>query len=167
VDSTALLNLVSALALLAGLIFTGAQIRAAQKQRGREALLQLLQSLRTPEFVVGITIIGDLPDGLHQNEFEARVGEKIYAVRYVLFSLESVGALVQRRDVPIDLVSDFMHGVVGYTWKKTRQYIFDRRQKMGVPTIFEYVQWLAEQLEKRSAQMPRQPAYIAYRDWKP
>ncbi len=166
-DSAALLNLVSAMALLSGLVFTGLQIRAAQKQRGREAILQLLQSFRTPEFTAGITIIIDLPDGLHQDALEARLGDKINSVRFVLFSLESVGALVQKRDVPIDLVNDVLHGPVIYTWRKTQQYILDLRLKMGVPTVFEYVQWLAEQLTKRAEQEPRQPAYIAYRGWKP
>ncbi len=166
-DSAALLNSVSALALVGGLVFTGLQIRAAQKQRWREAMLQLLQSLRTPEFVTGITLIGNLPDGLHEEELDTYLGEKINSVRFVLFSLESVGALVQKRDVPIDLVSDFLHGPVTYTWRKTEQYILDRRQRMGVPTVFEYVQWLAEQLAKRAEQEPRQAAYIAYRDWRP
>ena len=33
-------------------------------------------------------------------------------------------------------------------------------------TYYEWVQWLAEQFEKRESKIPVVPSYIAHRDWK-
>jgi hypothetical protein len=163
--SGAVLNLVSALALFGGLVFTGLQIRASQQQRSRETMFQLLQSFRTREFVEGMTVFADLPDGLSRAELEARLGDKLLPVRMVLFALESIGSLVQKREIPIDLVEEYFRGPVLLAWRKTEHYMRDLRADIGSPRVYEYVQWLAERIAERNAD-GREPAYIAYRDWK-
>jgi hypothetical protein len=165
-DSGAVLNLVSALALVGGLVFTGLQIRSAQQQRSRETLLQLLQSFRTREFVEGMMVFADLPDRLSRAETEARLGGKLLAVRMVLFSMESIGSLVQKHEIPIALLEEYFSGPVLLTWRKMERYTHDLRRDLGDPRIYEYVQWLAERMAERGAR-DHQPAYIAYRDWKP
>jgi hypothetical protein len=140
--------------------------RIAQRQRGRDALLQLIQSFRTPEFAEGITVISDLPDGLSKLDLEKQVGDKILCVRALLFSLESVGSLVRKREIPIVLVEDFFKGPVILTWRKTAQYTQDLRADLKMDTVYEYVQWMAERLLERGKTKPRVPAYVAYRDWK-
>ncbi|HWA30846.1 MAG TPA: hypothetical protein VG867_07100 [Rhizomicrobium sp.] len=166
-DSSAFLNLVSAGALLAGLLFTGFQIRMSQRQRAREGMLQLMQSFRTPEFAAGFIILADLPDALSKPELEARLGEKILSIRIVLFTIESIGSLVQKREIPLDLVEDFFRGPVILAWRKTEQYVSDLRAQTGLDTVYEYVQWLAERLGENDSGKRRIPAYIAHRDWTP
>ncbi|HEX3673566.1 MAG TPA: hypothetical protein VHU87_04775, partial [Rhizomicrobium sp.] len=130
-NSAALFNLVSALALVGGLVFTGLQIRAAQQQRSRETMLQLLQSFRTREFVEGMIVFADLPDGLSRAELEARVGDKLLAVRMVLFSLETIGSLVQKREIPLDLVVEYLNGPLLFAWRKAEQFTYDLRTAVG------------------------------------
>ncbi len=83
-DFQPLLNLVSTIAIVAGLVFAGIQIRLAQQQRARDSAIQLMQSFRTPEFVAGIAVLIDLPDGLSRTEIRTRLGDKFNSVLLML-----------------------------------------------------------------------------------
>ena len=50
-------------------------------------------------------------------------------------------------------------------WKKFEKYIIGVRELNKRDTYGEWVQWLAEQFEKRESKSPAVPAHIAYRDW--
>jgi hypothetical protein len=166
-DFLPLLNLVSTLAIVAGLIFAGWQVRLAQQQRARDSAIQLMQSFRTPEFVAGIAVLIDLPDGLSRTEIRTRLGDKFNSVLLMLLSLESVGILVQKREIPLELVEDFFTGPTLLGWRKMEKYIHDLRKEMQMDTPMEYFQFLAEQMLRRQKAHLSAPAHIAHRDWKP
>jgi hypothetical protein len=162
-----LLNLVSTIAIVAGLVFAGLQVRLAQQQRARDSAIHLMQSFRTPEFVAGIAVLIDLPDGLSRTEIRTRLGDKFNSVLLVLLSLEAVGILVQKREIPLELVEDFFTGPTLLGWRKMEKYIHDLRKEMQMDTPMEYFQFLAEQMIRRQRAQPSAPAHIAHRDWKP
>jgi hypothetical protein len=162
-----LLNLVSTIAIVAGLVFAGIQVELARQQRKRDSSIQLMQSFRTPEIVAGIAALIELPSGLSKAELQAQFGEKLNDVLLMLLSLESVGILVQKRDIPIDLAEDFFFAPTVVGWQKLKRYIEDLRREMQVDTPLEYFQFLAEQMIRRQNSRPSPPAYIAHRDWTP
>lgn len=166
-DLPAFLTLVSTAAIVAGLVFAGLQVRLAQQQRKRDSAIQLMQSFRTPEIVSGIVTIIDLPGGLSKRELQARLGDKLNDVLLLLLSLEAVGILVAKREVPIELADDFFSGPIIIGWQKLERYIRDMRAEMQVDTTCEYFQFLAEQLIKRQNSRPCPPAYVEYHDWVP
>jgi hypothetical protein len=109
--------------------------------------------------------IFNLPDGLSKAEIEERVGGRMTS-RLVMFgTFESLGILISRREMSLALVDDFFSGPVVLVWREFRKYIEEVRAVSQRDTHAEYVQWLAEQFEKRESRTPAVPAYIALRDW--
>lgn len=164
---SSVLEIVSTLAIVGSLVFAGVQVNLARKQRQRETAIQLMQSFRTPEIVCGITTLIELPPGLSKAELQARYGDKMDNILLLLLSIESVGILVQKREMPIELAEDFFFGPTITGWRKLERYIRDIREELQVDTPLEYFQFLAEQMIRRQEQHPKPPAHIAYRDWRP
>ena len=66
----------------------------------------------------------------------------------------------------LELVDNFFGGAIILYWKRYKNYFTELRKTSGRENYGEWVQWLAEQLEKRAAKEPLMPAHIEYRDWK-
>lgn len=69
-----ILNLVSTLAVLAGVIFGVLQLRQFERGRRREGAVLILNSLQTEEFLRGLRVLGEIPPGLDKTGVEARGG---------------------------------------------------------------------------------------------
>jgi hypothetical protein len=156
---TVLIALAGGLALL--------QLRHSQQSRDREAALQLLRSFQTPEFARGMQLVFEMPDGLDKAALEAYVGDRMGELYTVLTTLESIGILLHRRELSIDMVDDFFSGVIVLAGRRCARYFEEVRRETGRQTIGEWVQWLAEQFIAREGQRAVVPAHIAYRDWRP
>ena len=165
-DVNTLLGLISTFAIVVGLLFAGVQLRILNKQRSRESALQLLHSIQTPDFPEAVNILVDLPEGLSKKEIEERLGDKIKCVLAMLGTFESLGILIFRREIDINLVEDFFSGIIILTGEKFKNYIKDVRELSNRPTYYEWMQWMYEQIEKRESKTPAVPAYIEYRTWK-
>lgn len=153
------LNIVSTLAIVAGLLFAGWQVRLLQQQSRREAALQLIQNYQSPEFVRGIWLISTLPDGLSKAEIEQRLGDGTPSILVVMFALENIGFLVSRGEISIELVQSVFMGPTTVGWRKLERYVKDLRTELNAETPMEYFQWLAERLARHHAQHPLSPAY--------
>ena len=165
-DFRTILSIFSTVAIVAGGIFAGVQLRQFNKHRARESALQLLHSFRTPDFLYAANIVFDLPDELSKKELEARLGEKMTSVLVLFGTFESLGILVFRREMDIRLVEDFFSGIIIYSGKKFKNYLVEVRESSNRQTYYEWYQWLFEQVEKRESKTPAIPAFIAFRDWK-
>jgi len=165
-DFRTLLTLISTTAIVAGGIFAAVQLRHLNKQRARDSAMQMLHSFQTREFMDGYDIIFNLPMGLSKKEIEERVGDRMVSVLVVLGTFESLGILVHRREISLELIDDFFSGGIVLAWKKFEKYIVGVRELNKRETYAEWVQWLAEQFEKRESTTPVVPAHIAFRDWK-
>jgi hypothetical protein len=84
----------------------------------------------------------------------------------MLLSLESVGILVQKREIPLELVEDFFTSPTLLGWRKMEKYIHDLRKEMQMDTPMEYFQFLAEKMLRRQKSHPSAPVYLTHRDWK-
>src|SRR5262249_14818904 len=135
-------------------IFAGVQLRHLYKQRMRDSALQMLQSFQTAEFTEAVDIVFNLPEGLSRKQIEERLGDKIICVRVMLGTFESLGIMVFRREISIELVDDFFSGIIILCWKKSRKFIEEIRASSNRDTYYEWVQWLAEQFEKRESKTP-------------
>ncbi len=165
-DFRTYLSLFSTIAIVCAGIFAGVQLRHLYKQRLRDSALQMLQSFQTAEFTEAVDIVFNLPEGLSRKQIEERLGEKIVCVRVMLGTFESLGIMVFRREISIELVDDFFSGIIIMCWKKFRKFIEEIRGSSNRETYYEWVQWLAEQFEKRESKTPAVPSYIAHRNWK-
>ena len=166
-DLSNLANLINAFAVTAGVIFAAVQIRYYRRQRQREAMLELVKSFQSPAFTNALRRVLSLPDGADAKKIHKVLGpEGEDAVYMVSLTWESLGLLVFRREVTLDLVGDFFSGPIIASWRKLSRYIAGLRREAQRETYFEWVQWLAERMIEDEKETPPIPAHIAYRQWK-
>jgi len=162
-----ILQAIATATFVAGAIFAAVQIRHLRMAREREVALTLLRFLQTPDFVKGLRLMYDLEPGLSRAEVEARLGPDMHLVYTMMTTWESLGVLVFRRQLSLDLMDDFISGSFLLSWEKLHRYVAEERANRGRETLFEWFQWLAERMLERESRVPAVPAHQAHREWRP
>jgi len=165
-DAELLLQAVQATAVIVGVGFAVFETRKYRGERNREAALELVHTFQTSEFAKALLLVYRLPDGLSKAEIEADVGEEFYLVYAMMTTWESIGILVYRGEVGIDLVDDFFSGPIVLSWRKLQRYFFDQRRETGRETFGEWFQWLAERFVEREGAATPVPAHVQFRNWR-
>lgn len=158
------LQAIETAAVIVGVVFGLIQLRQLRSQRAVQAGIELLHPLQAPQSVEAIMLVYSLPDNLSGEQVRERLGTHFGSVLGVLGMFESLGPLVARGHVPVEMYSDFYRGVTILCWKKLRGYIEEQRQS-GWPSLFEWLQWLAERMEERQALSSDVPAFERFKDW--
>ena len=158
---------IQALAVVVGVGFAVYETRRYRQQRNREAAMELLHAFQTPDFAKALVLVYRLPDGLSKEDIELRLGEDLHRVYAMTTTWESIGVLVRRGEVDIELVDDFFSGPIVVSWRKLHGYFEGERAQTGRETIGEWFQWLAEQFANRESEAAPVPAHVQYRDWRP
>jgi len=164
-DLAFLLDIVSTVAVIIGIVFGINQLRQYRLSRRRDSALFLLNSYQTAEFLQGIWTILSLPDGLTKKEIEERVVDEIKVIYLVMSIFESIGILVFHNEVTMDMVDDAYSGPITLSWQKLELYVSGLREEHQRETMFEWFQWLAERLRDREKTRPPVPAHIAHKEW--
>src|SRR5438874_10808849 len=160
-------NLINAFAVTAGVIFAAAQIRYYRQRRRRESMLELVRSFQSPAFTSALRRVLSLPDGADAQKIREMLGpDGEDAVYLVSLTWESLGVLVFRREVTLDLVDDFFSGPILLSWQKLKVYSEEWRRTLKRETGNEWFHWLAERMIEREKLSPPVPAYIAHRTWR-
>lgn len=160
-----LLQAIQTVAVLVGVVFGLIQLRQIRTQREVQAGIELLRPLQAPETAEALMLVHALPDNLTSSELRARLGEHYGATVGVLALFESLGPLVARGHVPVDMYSEFYRGVTVLCWRKTSRFIHEQRAA-GWPNLFEWLQWLAERMEERRVASGEVPAFERFATWK-
>ena len=162
---TLALQAIETAAVTAGVVFALVQLRHLRVQREVQGGIELLRPLQAPGNAEVLMLIYQLPDNLDGKELRKRLGKNFGAALSVLDMFESLGPLVARGHVPIEMYSEFYRGITVLCWRKTRRYIEEER-KLGWPNFYEWLQWLAERIEERSALSEDMPAFERFRRWR-
>jgi hypothetical protein len=166
-DIGTLANLINAIAVTGALIFAAAQVGYYRQRRRREAMLELVRSFQSPAFTSALRRVLSLPDGADTQKIREVLGpDGEDAVYLVSLTWESLGVLVFRREVTLDLVDDFFSGPIVLSWQKLKAYSEEWRHRLKRETGNEWFHWLAERMMEREKLSPPVPAYIAHRDWR-
>jgi hypothetical protein len=166
-DISTLANLINAIAVTAGVIFAAAQIRQYRQRRQRDAMLELVRSFQSPAFTAALRRVLSLPDGADAAKIREVLGpDGEDAVYLVSLTWESLGVLVFRREVTLDLVDDFFSGPLVISWQKLKVYSEEWRRTLNRETGNEWFHWLAERMLEREQTAPPIPAYEAHRNWR-
>lgn len=166
-DLSTIVDVVSIIAVVSGLIFFGVELRQFRLSRERESALELFNTYCSPEFMRGVRAITQIPDDQSKEQVEKLIGERMDDVYFVLAILEGMGALVHKQELSLELVDDFFSGIIVTTWSKLRRFAEEEREALDRETWMEWTQWLAERIIEREMTMTAIPAYTEYRDWKP
>jgi hypothetical protein len=159
------LQAVETAAVLSGVVFGLIQLRQLRLQREIEAGIEVLHPLQAPQMAATVMAVHSLPEGLDGEQLQKRLGSRFAAVMDVLAMLESLGPLIARGHVPVEMYADSYRGVTVLLWKKMKPYIDDQRAH-GWSNLYEWVQWLAEQMEARSDLASDVPAFKRFKAWK-
>lgn len=159
------LQAVETLAVIAAVGFAIVQLRQYRRDRSGDAAMELLHSFQTADFARALCLVYAMPDGLSKEEIETRCGDDFHLVYALMTTWESLGILVHRGELKLDVVDDFFSGPVRISWMKLRAQVEGEREQLGRETIGEWFQWLAERLEQRELGMPPVPAHVAHAEW--
>lgn len=159
-------QIVEAIAVTFAVAFAVVEWRQHTRRQDREAALELLHSFQTPDFAKALLLVYALPEeALSKQQIEERFGEDMHLV-YALTTLwESIGVLVFRGEIRLELISDFFSGPIKICWQKLQNYFIEEREENQRETIGEWFQWLAERLEEREDKSARIAAHIAHKNW--
>lgn len=167
VDLDTFFSFIQASAVVVAVIFGIVQVQQFRRAHEREAAFDLVHSLQTPEMLSALRLLDALSMDLSVEEIEERVGADADRIQILMGTWESLGILVYRREVSLDLVDDFYSGSIIHSWLKLRPLVFDLRERTGRATRWEFFQWLAERMLEREEKAPPVPAYLAHANWKP
>jgi len=159
------LQLVETSAIVIGVAFGLIQLRQIRHQREVQAGLELLAPLQTPESAETLLLLHDLPDNLSGDDLRRRLGDRFKATLATLALFESLGPIVARGHVPLEMYAEFYRGPTLLCWRKFRRFIEEERSN-GWPSLFEWLQWLAERMEERPLRNADLPAYERLSNWK-
>ena len=160
-------DVVNAAAVTIGVVFAASQLFDIRRQRKRDAMLALVRSFQSGDFTTALRQINSLPDGANRAEIRATLGpDGENQVFMIGLTFESLGVLVFRREVTMDLIDDFFSGAIVISWRKLHVYVEEDRRDLGRETVWEWFQWLAERVAEREREVNPVPAHLAHRGWK-
>ena len=165
-DLSATLNLISTLAIVGALIFTGLQVRAANLARREQAAITLIQTSQSESWTRALDLIGKLPENAQASDVE-RVGPELErSIWNMGVRLETIGYMVFRRNVTLETVDDLMGGVTLMFWSRTKNWCEHDRVRTGNPKSFEWCEWLANRISERRQRLGHNPAHLRYARWR-
>lgn len=163
-----LFDFVTMVAVILGLTFGAIELRELRAAQEAQAVLELFQTIQTPEYVRGGNLIIQLPDDLTPDELrEVLDSEDGALMSQIAMTFEGLGVMVYRGDVNIEWVDEMFRFMILTSWDKFEPLTLRDRADLGYANYMEWHQWLAERLEQRSDGAEPVPAYEAYSDWVP
>lgn len=166
-DLPLILQVLSTVSIILGITFGILNLRNFQAMRKREAAILMLNSFQTSDFVRGLLLIFDLPNGIQKEAVDKLPADQFLALYMVIGTWERLGILVNRHEIPLDLVDDAYSGPIIQSWETLSNYIHEFREYVKRDTAFEWFQWLAERMLEHEGKTKPVPAYITHKNWKP
>jgi hypothetical protein len=152
--------------VVGGLGFAVVQLQHYRQQRRETAAIELLRSFQNPEFSRSLRAVLTLPRDLCMGDMAERSAAEQDAIMVVVLTFESIGVMVFRGIVPLEMVNELLGGVCVESWTRLNRYMEDSRAASRRKTMGEWFQWLAERLEEHHTRYGRPPAYEQHRDWR-
>ena len=152
--------------VVGGLAFGVVQLQHYREQRRETAAIELLRSFHNPEFSRSLRAVLALPRGVRKSELGECSADQENAIMVVVLTFESIGVMVFRGIVPLEMVDELLGGVCVESWRRLENYTDDSRADSARNTMSEWFQWLAERLEEQHARNGRKAAYEQHRQWR-
>ena len=160
VDFANLLNLVSTVTLICALVFTGLQVRAANRARREQATVTAIQTTALSENSARILeLLGQIPEGasaLAIDNLDAEAKRQIFQFG---LRLEVTGYMVSHGMVDLQIVNDLAGGAILGFWSRAKNWSQERRKRTGEAEFLEWCEWLATQIAKHRTKRLYVPAY--------
>jgi hypothetical protein len=158
---TDIANIALTASFIVALIFGIAQVKSATRDRRERLTLEVLRQFQTREFVELLNYIstGELP--LTQAAMQKLPEKERLLLIQFGQQMESLGLMVAEGYIDINLVDKTLGSFVVTAWEKSKAMFEDIRKNQPDPFLGEYYQWLAEAIDKRMNEKPREPYYMS------
>ncbi len=161
-----IIQLVTLLSLIAGILFGVIEIRRAAKSRAEKAALDIFDITVQKDVIRAFVLVLDLP--LDVSPDHIRDSPDLRQASQLLMNLfEYWGMMVFYRIVPLRTLDLLVGGVVRGCWKRLHKYWDAERDIHNIPALAEWFQWLADRLEEYPQPEKQAGAHIAFSRWKP
>lgn len=152
-------NFALVLSFIVALVFGIAQVRAAARDRKDRLTLETLRNFQTREFseLMNYITTHNVPP-THEEWQRLPDNAGIFITQFAQ-QMEALGILVAEQLINIDMVDKTIGSLVTIAWDKYKAMVLDSREKRPDPFLCEYFQWLAERIDVRMTNNPREPYY--------
>jgi hypothetical protein len=165
-DQAFALNLISTIAIVGALIFTGLQVRSANRTRADQAAVTVIQTTQSASWIESLAMIATLPEEAEATQIDEAGKAMEAAIFNFNIRLETVGYMVYCRIISLKAIDDLIGGVTLLYWSRARKWMQDYRELTHNPKMGEWSEWLADQIMARRARGEFGPAHIRYRNWR-
>ncbi len=165
-DQAFALNLISTFAIVGALIFTGLQVRSANRTRSDQAAVTVIQTAQSISWIESLALLATLPEDAEIAQVEAAGKAMVSAIFSFNIALETIGYMVYCRIITLKAIDDLIGGVTLLYWSRARKWMQKYRESTNNPKMGEWSEWLADQIMVRRARGDHGPAHIRYRNWR-
>ena len=159
-EFTDALNLVSTITLIGAFVFTGLQVRAANRARREQAAVTVIQTTALSENSARILdLLGNLPQDASADVIEGLDAETRRQILQFGLRLEVTGYMVSHGLVDLQIINELGGGAILGFWSRARRWSRERRKRTGEGEFLEWCEWLVTQIERDRAKRGYVPAY--------
>src|SRR5437016_7517937 len=164
VDFASALNLVSTVTLIGALVFTGLQVRAANRARRVQMAVTVIETAALSENSARfLVLLSEIPDGASAAVIENLDADTKRQIFLFGLRVEVIGYMVFHGLVDVQTVNDLAGGAILSFWSRAESWAVERRKRTGHDEFLEWCEWLAAQIAQYRATRPYVPAYSRVR----
>ena len=162
-DLATVVNGVSAVAVVAGVVFAVVQLGQSNRERRDTAAVTVVGTVQTQEVRQAVRVILALPSRVDPETINSDP-ELLDAALAVDSACEMWGSMVYEGVVDHQLLDRMVGGWVRGTWDRLSLFVETERAKLDSPNVGEWWQWLVEVLEADPDPGKKLGAHVAYRN---
>ena len=162
-----LAEVIGAAVVVGGIAFGVIQLQQLRLQRRTHAALEVARTFQDAEFARALRMVLSLPCDLDAKGLREMGKDYEDAAMLVSLTVESVGLMVHRRMVSLHMVWELMGGVLLGAWCRLEGWTRETRTETGRDKFNEWMQWLAEQMERHRVGRNAEPVFLRYANWVP
>jgi hypothetical protein len=156
------LNLITTVAIVAGVGFGLVQLRHALRDRRDHAAVDIVRTVQTQEVRRAVERVLKLPDDADPDVIRGDP-DLLEAALAVDSACEMWGSMVYEGVVDHHMLDRMVGGWVRGTWSRLRRWVEDERIANRSPNVGEWWEWLNDRLLSDPDPGKAQGAYVAYR----
>ena len=161
-DLSLVLNLVTTVAIVVGLMFGLFELRQALRSRRDLAAVDIVRTVQTQEIRRAVTRVLELPDGVDP-ELVRGNPHLLEAALAIDSACEMWGSMVFEGVVDLHMLDRMVGGWVRGTWHRLHRWVEQERIDSRSPNVAEWWQWLYDMLEASPDPGKARGAHMSYR----
>ncbi|MEO7115458.1 MAG: hypothetical protein ABIZ18_06335 [Caldimonas sp.] len=163
-----LANFATTLTVLVAILFGLLEVRRTRQEHAERAAFSVISAIMSPVWIDSLNIVLLMPASTSAEDIQNNP-DWMRAIHSIGYTMEAIGYAVFCRLIPLSTVDDLIGGATLLAWRQTRAYAQAERDRSGSEKVWEWYQWLSEQLERDGTATSDMHvgAHVKYRNWRP